>query len=472
MKFSTRFAALALLVAVGPANAALHHLDPSFSTDGRYNAGNAGSQLRLLAHLQRPDGTSVAVAFYDGSICPAGRYCLALYPFNSAGVMTGALFVPTNTDATFSKRQGGGIVLDDVMIKAADIDSQGRIVVVGSEQLDSKIDFKIVRLLPNGLPDNTFGGTGVETIDFHGGGANQDFANAVSVDPYDKIVVVGEVQRSATDTDFGIARLNVDGSLDNLFMGTGKRTIPFDLSPSNSDQAVAVKASSTTIYIAGNASDNGVGRLAFVQLLSTGDYRTAFCPGACNYQGSYPGINSGRRVISYGYESDTSDFLVSASVNMNTRKWVYAGARLGPPPTYTSEMFVQTLDTNGEYVNEGLRDGAFSAPYRVGGVRWVDENNAASNIVLTGVSADLLFFAQGMDSDLYPIVGWGGAGDAGSYFFYDEGYIPGNLPTQPSVDSAGRLLVGGSSRDDNLGPYSIHVARIAQDDTIFKNGFQ
>ncbi|MEO5560320.1 MAG: delta-60 repeat domain-containing protein [Dokdonella sp.] len=471
MKITTSFAALALLAAVGSANAALHGLDPSFSTAGRYNASITGSDFRLLAHLQRPDGTSVAVGYYDGDGCPTNRHCLELFPFNAAGVMTGAFVVPKNGSATFSKRQGD-IVLDPVMIKAADIDSQGRIVVVGSEQFGTAIDFKIVRLLPNGQPDNTFGTNGVQTLDFHAGGANQDFANGVSVDPYDKIVVVGEVQRSATDTDFGIARLNVDGSLDTSFMGTGKRTIPFDLSPTNSDQAVAVKATTTTIYIAGNASDNGVGRLAFAQLLSSGSYRTAFCPGACNYQGSYPSIHSGRRVISYGYESDTSDFLASASVNLSTKKWVYAGTRLGPPPTYTSEMFVQTLDTNGDYVNEGLRDGAFFPPYRVGGVRWLDENNAASNIVLTGVSADLLFFAQGMSSDLDPIVGWGGAGVAGSYFFYDEGYVPGNLPTQPSVDSAGRLLVGGSSRDDASGPYSIHVARIAQDDTIFKNGFE
>ncbi|MEO7323419.1 MAG: delta-60 repeat domain-containing protein [Dokdonella sp.] len=471
MKVMTRFAALALLVALGPANAALYGLDPGFSTAGRYNATIVGSDFRLLAHLQRPNGTSVAVAFYDGDICPAGRHCLALLPFNAAGVMTGALLVPTNGPATFSKRQGA-VVLDPVMIKAADIDSQGRIVVVGSEQFGSAIDFKVVRLLPNGQPDNTFDSDGVQTIDFHAGGANEDFAYGVSVDPSDHIVVVGEVQRSATDTDFGIARLNVDGSLDTSFMGTGKRTIPFDLSPSNSDRAVTVKASSTFIYVAGNASDNGVGRLAFAQLYSSGSYRNAFCPGACTYQGTYPSINSGRRVISYGFQSDTSDTLVSASVNLSTRKWVYAGTRLGPSPTFTNEIFVQTLDANGDYVNEGLHDGGFAAPYRVGGVRWLDENTAASDIVLTGVSGDLLFFAQGMNGALEATLGWGGANPDSSYFIYDQGSVAGLLPAQPSVDSAGRVLLGGSYRAGDAEPYSIHIARVAQTDTIFKNGFE
>ncbi|MEO7934747.1 MAG: hypothetical protein ABIR27_00660 [Dokdonella sp.] len=470
MKFLTRFAALALMVALGPANAALNGLDPSFANAGRLNVPFPGSDFRLLAHLQRPDGGSVAVVYYDDNGCPAGRHCLGLYTFNDSGAFTSVYTTPTNGQATFSKRTGG-VVFDPVMIKAADIDSLGRIVIVGSEQFGTVIDFKVVRLLPNGQPDNTFDSDGAQTIAFNAGGANEDFAYGVSVDPYDKIVVVGQVQFSATDTDFGIARLNVDGSLDNSFMGTGKRTIPFDLSPSNLDQAVAVEATTTTIYIAGNASDNGVNRLAFAQLLSSGSYRTAFCPGACTYQGTYPTINSGRRVIFYGNQSDTSDTLASASVNLSTKEWVYAGTRVGPAPTFTEEMFVQTLAANGDYANEGLRNGDFFAPYRVGGVRWVNQNNADSEIILTGVSANLIFFAQGMTKDLVPISNWGGANPESSYFIYDQGSDPGQLPTQPSIDSARRVLLGGSYHDGATSDYSIHVARMVPTENIFRNGF-
>lgn len=475
MKLTTRFAALALLAVLGPANAALFRLDPGFSTAGRYNSTFAGSDFRLLAHLQRPDGTSVAVAFYDGNGCPAGRHCLGLYPFNAAGVMTGALTVPTNGQATFSKRTGG-IVLDPVMVKAADIDSLGRIVIVGSEQFGSAIDFKVIRLLPNGQPDLTFDSDGVQTIGFNMGGANEDFAYGVSVDPSNQIVVVGEVQFSANDRDFGIARLRVDGALDTQFMGTGKRTIPFDLSSTNADRAVAVEATSNLLYLAGTATDNGVSRLAFARLLNSGSYHTTFCPGACTFQGTYPTINSGRRVIFYGNQGDTSDFLISASVNLSSMEWVYAGTRLGPAPSFTNEMFLQTLAANGDYANETLSSGGFNSPYRVGGVRWVDQNNASSNIVLTGVTADLLFFAQGMDRALVPTPNWGGASPDSSYLIYDQGFTAGHLPAQPSIDSAGRVLLGGSYRAGNTDAYSIHIARIAPTgplaQNIFSNGFE
>lgn len=476
MKYTICSAALALLVALGPANAALYRLDPSFSTAGRFNASIAGSDFRLLAHLQRPDGTSVGVAFYDGNGCPAGRHCLELLPFNAAGAFTGALIVPTSGQATFSKRTGG-IVFDPVMVKAAAIDSLGRIVIVGSEQFGSAIDFKVVRLLPNGQPDNTFDGDGVQTIAFNEGGANEDFGYGVSIDPSNQIVVVGEVQFSTNDRDFGIARLRVDGSLDTFFMGTGKRRIPFDLSSSNTDRAIAVQATSNLIYIAGTATDNGVTRLAFARLLNSGSYNTTFCPGACTEQGTYSAIHSGRRVIFYGQQADTDDFLVSASVNLSSMEWVYAGIRRGPAPSFTSEIFVQKLAANGDYANETLSTGGFDLPpYGVGGVRWVDQNNAASNIVLTGVSGGLLFFAQGMINTLEGIPNWGGASPDSSYLIYDQGSNAGLLPAQPSIDSAGRVLLGGSFREGDTDAYSVHIARIAPTGSpaqgIFRNGFE
>ncbi len=470
MNVTTRFAALLLLIIFGPANAALNGLDPHFSNAGRLNVPFPGSDFRMLAHLQRPDGGSVAVAFYDDNGCPSGRHCLGFYTFNDAGAYTGVFSTPTNGQATFSKRTGG-VVLDPVMIKAAAIDSQGRIVIVGSEQFGTVIDFKVVRLLPNAQPDNSFDGDGVQTIAFNMGGANEDFAYGVAIDPSDKIVVVGEVQVSTNDRDFGIARLLENGSLDPGFQGTGKRTIPFDLSSSNTDRAVAVEATSNLIYIAGTATDNGVDRLAFARLLNSGGYHTAFCSGSCTYQGSYSAINNGRRVIFYGNQSDTSDTLISASVNLSSKEWVYAGTRLGPGPTFTNEMFVQKLASNGDYASETLSNGGLFAPYRVGGVRWVNQNNADSEIILTGVSADTIFFAQGMNKDLAPIPNWGGASPDSSYFIYDQGSNPGQLPTQPSIDAARRVLLGGSYHDGATSDYSVHVARMVPAENIFRNGF-
>ncbi len=462
-------------------------LDPSFATGGKRLLPFPGSDFRLLAHLQRPDGTSIAIAYYESNGCPSGRHCLLLFPFNAAGVMGAQIAVPTGGQATFSKLTGG-VVLDPVLIKAAAIDSQGRLIIVGTEQFGTAFDFKVVRLLPSGQPDTSFDGDGVQTIVFDFGSPNRDFAYGVSVDPSDQIVVVGEIDRSPTDTDFGVARLRVDGSLDPAFDQDGKRAVSFDLSGTNSDRAVAVTATSNLIYIAGNATDNGVSRIALARLLNSGGFNTGFCASSCTEQGTYTAINNGRRVIFYGTQGTTSDFVSAASINLATSpgEWVYAGTRLSA--TFVSQAFVQKLQANGDYANEGLTDtGLTTSLYRIGGVHWVNPNSATSDIVQTGSSGldGINFFAQGLNSALVPIPSWGTSGASNSVALWNAtgglGDANGkNLPSQSSIDSAGRILTGGSylAGNTSVPPYSVVIARLARSvvgpppDQIFKNGFE
>lgn len=129
-------------------------------------------------------------------------------------------------------------------VAGATIDSQGRIIVVGSTGTGGAVDFRVVRLLSTGLPDNSFSGDGMVDIAFNLGGNNSDAANAVAVDDQDRIVVVGEVERAATgDFDFGTARLTTTGALDTSFNGSGKRVTHFDLAASmrfDNARAVAI----------------------------------------------------------------------------------------------------------------------------------------------------------------------------------------------------------------------------------------
>ncbi len=461
-------------------------LDPDF---GNVNFPFPGADFRVLAHLQRPDGTSIAITYFDNNNnCPVGRYCLALYPFNAAGLPSGTLAVPSTGQATFSKLTGG-MVIDPVLIKAAAIDSQGRIVIVGTEQSGTAFDFKVLRLLPNGQPDSTFDGDGVQTIDFNG---NEDLAYGVAIEPItDKVVVVGQVRISATDTDFGIVRLLSNGALDPSFNSSGKRTVPFDLSPSNTDRAVAVSATSDLIYVAGTATDNGVSRIALTRLNNAGSYNTSFCAPSCTFQGTYTAINSGRRVIYYGAQGSTSDFVEASSINLSASpgEWLYAGTRNSGAPNFLSQAFVQKVAANGDFATEVLSDGgnATTSQYRIGGVHWADPYSANSSIVLTGTSGldGVAFFAQGMSGALIATPNWGTTGFNNSVALYTAtgGLSDANgkdLPAQSSLDSAGRILLGGSylSGVINAAPYSISIARFRggfigpQTDMIFKNGFE
>jgi uncharacterized delta-60 repeat protein len=104
-----------------------------------------------------------------------------------------------------------------------------KIVVVGNAPVATKMI--VLRLNPDGSPDQTLGGTGTVTIDFSGG---DDFANAVALAPDGKIVVAGYIAGGIV----AVARLNSDGSPDGTFSADGKAMIDFGNATFANDVAV------------------------------------------------------------------------------------------------------------------------------------------------------------------------------------------------------------------------------------------
>ncbi|MBL7899675.1 MAG: T9SS type A sorting domain-containing protein [Crocinitomicaceae bacterium] len=104
------------------------------------------------------------------------------------------------------------------------LQSDGKIILVGSAIISGDKDFVVVRLNTNGSLDATFGGDGIVTTDFNN---FDDAAHSVVIQPDGKIVVGGEAS-TAMGPDFAVARYNIDGSLDNTFSGNGKVTADFD----------------------------------------------------------------------------------------------------------------------------------------------------------------------------------------------------------------------------------------------------
>jgi uncharacterized delta-60 repeat protein len=90
----------------------------------------------------------------------------------------------------------------------------GKIVIAGRARVGSaasEVDFAVVRLLPDGTPDASFGLSGRATAGF-GSGSSFDYANDVVIDLEGRIVVVGSANGRA-----GIARFMPDGQLDSGF---------------------------------------------------------------------------------------------------------------------------------------------------------------------------------------------------------------------------------------------------------------
>jgi len=362
----------------------------------------------------------------------------------------------------------------------AAIDSQGRIVVVGSTRVSGgDYDFRVVRLHPGGLPDNSFHNDGIADIAFNTGGNNGDYANAVAIDAQDRIVVVGQVQRAgAGDTDYGSARLLTNGILDNSFNGSGKRITHFDLAattPIDAANAVVV-GSNGLITIGGLALDGNlsVTRIGLVRLSDAGAPDVSFCPGSCTYMGTYSAINNGRRVIFYGNDVPAvSDSIEAMSINA-AGELVTAGTTPGAGETLG---YVQKFDASGNWVAEVATQGFGGGQVWIGGVHWTNPGSANSNVVLTGTSGpdEEFFFAQRFDAALFPSVNWGGLGASNSVYVWTAsgnfGDPGNNRPGQSSIDSAGRVLVGG--RFGISDPYSSTASRLTYNGReLFKNSFE
>jgi hypothetical protein len=175
---------LTLALAASSAAADRTELDVTFDGDGRDDFSVPNRQLNVLAHLPRSDGGSIAVindhGIQGGNQSTDDLIYLAKY--SAAGGHENA---PLVIGAAFS------------VVGAATIDSQNRVVIVGTINIDTNnvSDFRVIRVLPNGQRDTSFSGDGILDIDFALGGNHADHALGVTVDAQDRIVVVGEVER-------------------------------------------------------------------------------------------------------------------------------------------------------------------------------------------------------------------------------------------------------------------------------------
>ena len=167
--------------------------------------------------------------------------------------------------------------------------SDGKIVVAGVS------GGSVARLNPDGSIDTTFGTSGVVTMpNFQ--------ADQVAIQPTDGKIVVSGSTMSAGKEQFGLIRLNTDGSLDQSFGYSGLVTIPVSNmnSPMTQPSAVAIQADgrivvagtdATTTELTGTITNAG-------PTLNTGNLIVITAP---NH-----GLASGMQVTITGVQGDTA----------------------------------------------------------------------------------------------------------------------------------------------------------------------
>ncbi|HRK30668.1 MAG TPA: hypothetical protein PLD59_06270, partial [Tepidisphaeraceae bacterium] len=156
-------------------------------------------------------------------------------------------------------------------VNAAVVLTDGRVVLAGRATVGSETDFFVARLLANGSLDTSFaGGAGFVAIDFQ----VNDEAMDLAIDSSNRIVVAGTSSSGAGSNarKFAVARVNSNGTLDGTFSGDGKTLIDWGI---NADaQAVAIDGS--LIYVGGYKDLGSSGQFALARLLSNGSLDTSY----------------------------------------------------------------------------------------------------------------------------------------------------------------------------------------------------
>jgi uncharacterized delta-60 repeat protein len=171
-----------------------------------------------------------------------------------SGLTSGNLAIARyNPDLTIDSSFGGVGYVNPIAVpnpSAMILQPDGKIVATASGPFGS-LDYMLVRYNADGTPDNTFDNDGTASVNFGG----TDNAYALAIQPDGKLVVTGRVGPSAPPYvyDFGVARFNTDGSIDNSFGSAGKVVTPVSVE-TDLAEAVAVR-SDGKIVAAGHAGN-------------------------------------------------------------------------------------------------------------------------------------------------------------------------------------------------------------------------
>lgn len=290
--------------------------DPSFGVGGLATT-DFGYDDRAQAIVIQADGRIVVAGFDDGG---SADFALARYnPDGTLDTTFNDLPSPTafNGDGRLSFTFGAGEFGGVEKAYALAIDSVGRIVVAGFTDAGGSNDFAVGRVNPNGTLDPSFDGDGKLTIDF----GFDDRATGVALRADDSIVVVGSSDGGFSD--FAIARLKANGSLDPTFDADGKRSV--SLGGADFANAVAIQSDGAIVVAGYSDADGGTGAndFALLRLNADGSDDATF-------------DGDGRKFIDFGFDDRATALAIQSDGKIVVAGFIDGGssdfalARLNP----------------------------------------------------------------------------------------------------------------------------------------------
>jgi uncharacterized delta-60 repeat protein len=244
------------LVTAAPAAAAAGDLDTGFGTGGSVFTA-PGTNNTAAGVVVQGDGKLVTAGWAQ----VGGVFKFAVERHNEDGSADTSF----GTAGTVLTTIGTGAAAGKVVLQ-----NDGKLVVAGSATVSGASQFALARYNTNGTLDGTFGTGGVVTTPV----GTSDSANAVVVQPDDKIVVAGRA--TVTNHVVALARYNSNGTLDGGFGTGGKLTTVLG----TDDGAYAlVLQPDDKLVAAGIAKVGGVDKIALARYGSNGTPDAGFGSG-------------------------------------------------------------------------------------------------------------------------------------------------------------------------------------------------
>lgn len=249
-------------------------LDPSFDADGRV-LSNLSLSENALALVAQPDGRLVAAGFSGEALDTD----FALVRYNPDGGLDtsfgqgGVVRTPLGPSDSFAAVLG--------LLRQAD----GKLVAAGFSFVDPtrRFDFTLVRYNPDGSLDPGFGENGVVHTDFFGpleaafGVVQQSDGKLVAAGFSAACISACGTTSEVFDSNFALARYNLDGSLDTTFNNTGRSMVFFEGGLLEGATGVVLQPDGRMVAAGeSNGTPDGTGDFAFIRLNPDGSLDTSF----------------------------------------------------------------------------------------------------------------------------------------------------------------------------------------------------
>jgi uncharacterized delta-60 repeat protein len=298
-------------------------LDTSFGVNGKVTTDFPGLAAVASSVVVQPDGKIVVAGGAFPLFTFAGDFKIVRYNPNGS------------LDTSFGN---GGIVTTDFQGQGSyafsvALQPDGKIIAGGTVFVDfssddsSNTDFALVRYLPDGTPDVTFGISGQVVTDFDG---FNDDVFSVLIQPDGKVVAAGSAKNPANYYDFALVRYLPNGTIDSAFGNAGK--VRTDFGTHGYDQIrSAVLQPDGKVAAAGFAiSQNGgiwnmaVARYGANGVLDptfSGDGKLQIDFGSCCQSANSVLLQADGKLVVVGYpdsESSDSDFVLARLLSNGT----------------------------------------------------------------------------------------------------------------------------------------------------------